>query len=191
MKTCKKQLHSYPKEHKRCPECNRAAKKAYYKANPEKHKANMKAWYEANPEKHKAASEANPEKRKASIKAWREANPEKHKATLKAWKEANSEKEKANKKAWREANPGKVNADQAKRRAAKLNRTPTWLTPAQLNSIGLYYLAAKWAQDILEEPIHVDHIIPLQGKAVSGLHVPWNLQLLPASENRSKSNKIK
>lgn len=71
----------------------------------------------------------------------------------------------------------------AKRRAAKLHRTPDWLTNEEWAQIQGMYEACPSTH-------HVDHVVPLQGEAVSGLHVPWNLQLLEAHENLSKSNTL-
>lgn len=85
-------------------------------------------------------------------------------------------------------NPGKKNANAAKRHAAKLKRTPVWLTKEQINEIQEFYILAHDLQWLSEEKLEVDHIIPLQGKNVSGLHVPWNLQILPKSLNCSKGN---
>ena len=85
---------------------------------------------------------------------------------------------------------GKRNALTAKRRAMKLLATPKWLTAEQLLEIKSYYILAKELQWLNEEPLEVDHIIPLQGKEVSGLHVPWNLQILPESLNKSKGNRV-
>jgi hypothetical protein len=75
---------------------------------------------------------------------------------------------------------------QAKRDAAELRRTPVW---ADLNKIREVYAAARTMTNMFDEPWHVDHVIPLQGKTVSGLHVHTNLQLLPAAENISKHNR--
>jgi hypothetical protein len=76
-----------------------------------------------------------------------------------------------------------------KRRATKLNATPNWLTEEHNNEIQQFYWLAKDLQAITGETYHVDHIVPLKGENVCGLHVPWNLQVLPADINLSKGNK--
>jgi hypothetical protein len=69
-----------------------------------------------------------------------------------------------------------------KYQAALLSRTPTWLTPEHIHEMdSIYEKCPPFCE--------VDHIVPLQGINVSGLHVPWNLQYLTISDNRSKSNK--
>lgn len=79
---------------------------------------------------------------------------------------------------------------QAKRRASKLKATPSWLTDYDWEMIRWTYSAAKVAEEHYGEPYHVDHIIPLQGENVCGLHVPWNLQVITAKDNLSKSNSL-
>src|SRR5271165_3915827 len=76
----------------------------------------------------------------------------------------------------------------AKYRAAKLKRTPHWLTQEHWKQIEAFYIEAKRLTQVTGIPHEVDHIVPLQGKNVSGLHVPWNLQILTESQNCSKNN---
>ena len=76
------------------------------------------------------------------------------------------------------------------RELSKLQRTPPWLTKAQHEEMADIYKQAKELEAIFfNRKFHVDHIVPLQGKDVCGLHVPWNLQILTAEENLAKSNK--
>jgi hypothetical protein len=84
----------------------------------------------------------------------------------------------------------KNSARTMKRLAAKLQRTPSWLSVDDNWMIDQAYELAAIRKKATGIPWDVDHIIPLQGKLVSGLHVPWNLQVIPASINRSKGNKI-
>jgi len=101
----------------------------------------------------------------------------------------NAETQRAHKRKWKSKNKGLVNAHTAKRRAAKLNATPKWLNAGHAAEIeGVYLYAQIFSQ--IGEQLHVDHVVPLQGENVCGLHAPWNLQVIPASENHSKSNKL-
>lgn len=68
--------------------------------------------------------------------------------------------------------------------------TPKWLTPEQRKQIVDIYEHMRDCRVVTGEDYHVDHIVPLRGENVCGLHVPWNLQVLPASVNMAKSNQI-
>ncbi len=85
--------------------------------------------------------------------------------------------------AYRKTNLWRYAAASSKYRASKLRATPTWLTDTQLALMQRMY-------ENRPDGYHVDHIVPLQGDFVSGLHVPWNLQYLLASENYSKRNRL-
>jgi hypothetical protein len=89
---------------------------------------------------------------------------------------------------WKVDNKSVVNAYCAKRKAAKINRTPNWLTEGDLFLIAEIYDQAQQLTLATGVDHHVDHTIPLQGDNVSGLHTPENLQIILASENLSKSN---
>jgi len=75
-----------------------------------------------------------------------------------------------------------------KSRAAKINRTPNWLTEDDYRWIEWHHRQAKRVEALTGTLHHVDHIIPLQSENVSGLHAPSNLQVIPAMENLIKSN---
>lgn len=75
-------------------------------------------------------------------------------------------------------------------RAKKFNATPQWLSKEDRQLIREVYTFAKLREQAKGGKWHVDHIVPLRGDFVCGLHVPWNLQVLPAKANRLKSNKL-
>ena len=167
-----------------CIECRRVAEKERYYKDPQKTKAQTAKKYSANAElirarrrivHHKNKNIENALSRVRSAE-WRAKNP-------------NHANTKTVKKAYKDANPGKVRADMGKRRAAKMQRTPAWLTEDDFWLMEQAYELATLRTKMFGFAWHVDHVLPLQGKYVSGLHTPYNLQVIPASENIRKANK--
>jgi 5-methylcytosine-specific restriction endonuclease McrA len=86
----------------------------------------------------------------------------------------------------RHANPARFAAKRAARRAAKSQRTPVW---ADHDAILAIYRECECRQRLTGIPHHVDHVAPLQGRTISGLHVEYNLQILTGPQNCSKGNR--
>lgn len=114
----------------------------------------------------------NPESRRAIKQRWAAANPGK----LNLWAKQNPEAHRASASRWAKANPGKAAAQTMLRKVRIAKRTPPW---ADLSAIRAFYANCPAGY-------HVDHIIPLRGRLVSGLHVLENLQYLPAAVNLRK-----
>lgn len=106
------------------------------------------------------------------------------------YRQNNIEKLKAYNTEYRLAHLAEDAARSMKRYSRKLKAAPMWLTAQQLQEIKFFYIEAKRLEKETGIKYHVDHIVPLQGENVCGLHVPWNLQVLSATENLQKSNKL-
>ena len=112
-------------------------------------------------------------KEKARVRAakWREENPEWNSRIKREWSALHRHTKRAAAKRYEQR---------------KNKRTPPWLTDQHHHDISMYYWLAQDLKKVTGDTYHVDHIVPLNGRDVCGLHVPWNLQVLPADVNLSK-----
>ena len=124
--------------------------------------------------------------RKATKKYYRK-NADSMKDYAISWAKANPESIKQIQKTYAENNRAKCNAKVSKRYHAKLQRIPKW---ANLDKIALIYAEAQRLTEETGIEHHVDHIIPIQGKRVSGLHVESNLRVITKEENLRKGNRF-
>lgn len=136
-------------------------------------------------EYHRQYRANNREARIAASRRYREENRQAIANAKREYREANREAIAAYNQKWRDENPHRVNAQIAKRRAAKLQATPPWLTKEHHDEIGVHYAVSAYLGNH-----HVDHIVPLNHPEVCGLHVPWNLQVITVEANLAKSNTL-
>jgi hypothetical protein len=106
-------------------------------------------------------------------------------STSARWRKANPEHWKQYIKGWRQKYPERVLAWRNRRRALETQAMPSWVRTADL---WVFHKECKRLSKETGVKHHVDHIVPLRGEAVCGLHVPWNLRIIPAAENNSKKN---
>ena len=115
---------------------------------------------------------------------------EKNLANSKIAYQANIEERREYQRHWSKTNRGTANAISKNYKLKKINATPAWLSESQLLHIKCKYQLAAMLNIHGVEAWHVDHIVPIRGKDVCGLHVPWNLRVIPAKENMTKGNRI-
>lgn len=129
-------------------------------------------------------------KRKKELDAkYRDNNREKINSRQRKFAKENPERSRNYGKKYSKTFKGMIsnNISAAKRRSLKKNALPDWVDLKELKQI---YIDVKNIQWLSEEKLEVDHIIPLKNDSVCGLHVPWNLQIIPMKINRSKGNKL-
>lgn len=160
-----------------CRSCDSEKAKALRQADPERVRAKERRQYWKHVDKKRKRSRAY---RDATLEERREYDRKRYQdPERRAWQKQQALE-------WAKANPGKRNHIIARRRWWIKRATPRWLTAEQREEIRQFYLRAK----AFGPDHHVDHIVPLRGRNVCGLNVPWNLQILTKAENIAKGNRF-
>lgn len=101
-----------------------------------------------------------------------------------------AEEKRRNRTGYKDRNVDVVRADTSVRKRRHREATPVWLTKEERQHMRELYVQARKLTQLTGERYVVDHIIPLRGECVCGLHVPWNLRVITQEENLKKSNKL-
>lgn len=187
-------MSSYPKTRQQAKE---QGAKYYYTGKPCKHghialrvtkgtcvECRKAEWAKENKRRsHLPKSEAS----KAAGRKYYEKNKEK---VIQRALQRSKEAQRKYKSNYEKKNPKKKKISTNVYRRRLREASPSWLTKEHKQEIrSIYQKALEWTEKHGEQYC-VDHIIPLRGKLCSGLHVPWNLQLLTRTENSSKGNRF-
>lgn len=163
--------------------------RAYHERNREKRLVVKAAWREANRDRENAKAierrRIDPEAARQYAKQWR-LTP-KRQEYERQWREQNLEREKQRLRLWAQENKARCREKNAERRARKGHATPAW---ADLAAIAEIYAECARVSAETGIPHEVDHIIPLKGETVCGLHVHQNLRIVTRTVNRRKCHRL-
>lgn len=177
-----------------CVECSKSSSEKQRNENPENVRSNRRRYAEKNIENERARGlryrEENAEKLRESSKKYRIKNAEKLREKQSMRKQENRDKYLEIQKKWRVKNPDKVRYNRSKRRAVELNLLPPWFNEIDQFVITEAADLAMRRESITGYKWNVDHMIPLRSRNASGLHCASNLQVIPATLNMRKSNKM-
>lgn len=182
-----------------CYECTRENAKKHQKDRSDLRASRSRRWrgtsknyLELNRLNRKRFAEKNPER---SLEIGRNSyakHREKNILKAREYREVNADqvRERDRIRSTRPDRRASLNEKNGYRRALERNATPPWLNDEHRKYIRNIYKQAKIKSEETGVPHHVDHIHPLAGENFCGLHVPWNLQILPCQDNLKKSNRL-
>lgn len=175
-----------------CVDCGSASNVKNRLAHPERARQSSRDYMAKDSAKvvRRAWIERSREAQQKRVRAWNEANKERRRVVALQWREKNRDKVCATAKRGRQKDPARECAKVMRRHASKMNATPKWLSQDQHDEMLKIYRQASVTSAFFGARFHVDHVVPLRGAEVCGLHVPWNLQIIPAVENHRKSNRL-
>lgn len=156
-----------------CPAAKKLANNLDYARKKELYRKRAKDWRAQNSERVKVLAQRDEVKVKARQR-------------MREWSANNKERKREQDKKFYESNRALVNSYKAKRRAAVLSATPPWLTEQDWQAIREVYRLCDLMTVETGVEHEVDHIVPLQGKIVCGLHIATNLRVITAVANNRR-----
>jgi hypothetical protein len=176
---------------KRCQRCGNTKQEIEFSKNQDWCRAcanqYQRNYFATHREKKRAYNAGRREVNNSQSKAYGATHREELRAYGKRYYAAHREEQKAYKKIYHQSHKPQINAKHAKRRASEGRQT---LRGVSTKAIEVFYAEAERITQETGIRYSVDHIIPLAGEFVKGLHVPWNLQIIPLIDNVKKGNKL-